>query len=290
MSEIDRRAFLIGTGALGLAACAAPERDLLDAYEDVDIPLEPGPTTLPSNDGSAPDTTVSAVPDPTGAAAGTPMEQLIASIEPPQDRIGVSFVARAPDDRSEVPVYAAVGDAEPAWTFANPIDSGGSLVFLVDDFDGIDHYRVLLPIRPNGSFGWVHKNDVDVLRHNHAIRVDLDNFTITVFDHEQEVLSTTVGVARDNAPTPRGRYYTTEVIRPTTPDSVYGAFAYGLSGFSDTFVSFNGGPGQLGIHGTNDPSTIGTTVSSGCVRLTNEDITFMVEELEVRSGVPVEVI
>ena len=125
---------------------------------------------------------------------------------------------------------------------------------------------------------------------NHAIRVDLGNFRLTVFDHEQEILSTTVGVARDNAPTPLGRYYTTEIIRPIASDSVYGAFAYGLSGFSDTFVSFNGGPGQLGIHGTNDPSTIGTEVSSGCVRMTNEDITRMVEELEIRSGVPVEVI
>jgi hypothetical protein len=27
------------------------------------------------------------------------------------------------------------------------------------------------------------------------------------------------------------------------------------------------------IHGTNQPSTIGTFVSSGCIRLTNEDIT-----------------
>ena len=27
------------------------------------------------------------------------------------------------------------------------------------------------------------------------------------------------------------------------------------------------------IHGTNDPSTIGHNVSSGCIRLTNEDVT-----------------
>lgn len=288
MSEMHRRAFLLGTGALGLAACAAPERDLLDAYEGVDIVLEPGTTTVPT-----PTDAVTAVPDPTMSSAGvggTPMDLLRQSIEPPQDRIGVSFVARAPDDRSEVPIWAAVGDAEPTWRFTNPIESGGSLVFLVDDFDGIDHYRVLLPIRPNGSFGWVHRNDIDILRHNFAIRVDLDNFELTVFDHEQIVLQSTVGVARENAPTPLGRYYTTELLEPSTPDSVYGAFAYGLSGFSDTFVTFNGGPGQLGIHGTNDPDTLGTNVSSGCVRMHNDDITRMVEVLLVRTGVPVEVI
>lgn len=288
MSEMPRRAFLLGTGAFGLAACAAPERDLLEGFEDVDIPLEPGSTTVPTT----PPSTVEAIPDPTTSAAGgaSPMQALIDSIEPPQDRIGVSFVARARDDRAVVSVWAAVGDAEPSWTFANPIESGGNLVFLVDDVDGLDHYRVLLPTRPNGSLGWVHSDDVDVVRHNHAIRVDLANFRLTVFDHEQEVLDVEIGVARDNAPTPLGRYYTTEVIRPTVPDSVYGAFAYGLSGFSDTFVTFNGGPGQLGIHGTNDPSTIGTEVSSGCVRMHNDDITRMVDDLEVRSGVPVEVI
>lgn len=287
MSELPRRAFLLGSGALGLVACAAPERDLLESFEGVDIPLEPAPTTSATPG-------VSAIPDPSTTAgdttALTPMEQLRASIEPPEDRIGVSFVARASDARSEVPVWADIDDAEPSWTFANPIESGGSLVFLVDDFDGADHYRVLLPVRPNGTLGWVQAADVDIARHNFAIRVDLDAFELTVFDREQVVLHTTVGVARDNAPTPLGRYYTTELIDPITPDSVYGAYAYGLSGFSDTFVSFNGGPGQLGIHGTNDPDTLGTNVSSGCVRMHNDDIARMVEELLVRTGVPVEVI
>ena len=29
------------------------------------------------------------------------------------------------------------------------------------------------------------------------------------------------------------------------------------------------------IHGTNEPWTIGTNVSSGCIRLTNDDIRFL---------------
>jgi lipoprotein-anchoring transpeptidase ErfK/SrfK len=32
------------------------------------------------------------------------------------------------------------------------------------------------------------------------------------------------------------------------------------------------GTSQYRIHGTNDPSTIGKFVSSGCIRLTNEDV------------------
>jgi len=279
---MDRRAFLLGTGALGLAACAAPERDLLETYEGVDIELQPGVTTAPGSG-------IEAIPDvttPTNAIS--PMQALRDSIEPAEDRLGASFVARARGE--QVTVEEVAGDGVAKWTFANPVASGDNLLFLVDDYDGVDHYRVLLPTRPNGSFGWIHKDQVDLLRHNFAIRVELDEFRLTVFDHDQVVFDTTVGVARDNAPTPLGRYYTTEIIRPIQSDSVYGAFAYGLSGFSETFVTFSGGPGQLGIHGTNDPDTLGTNVSSGCIRMHNDDITKLVEELKVTAGVPVEVL
>lgn len=279
---MDRRAFLLGAGALGITACSTPERDLLAPYDGVDLELVPGVT-------SAPGATIEAIPDPTTGDGGslTPMEALRSSIEPAEDRIALSFVARARGER--VDVFASPDAAEPTWTFDNPVASGDDLVFLVDDFDG-SAYRVLLPIRPNGSFGWIPSEAVDLRHHNFEIRVELDEFALTVLDRGEVVLRTTVGVARDNAPTPRGRYYTTEILRPPEPDSVYGAYAYGLSGFSDTFVTFNGGPGQLGIHGTNDPSSIGTNVSSGCIRLHNDDITRMVEEIKVTAGVPVEVV
>ena len=278
---MDRRAFLLATGAFGLAACSAPERDFLAPFDDVDIPLEPGvPTSATIDAGLDPTTT----PAPTVA----PMQALRDAIEPPEDRIGVSFVARARD--AEIAVEERPGDGTARWTFANPVASGDDLVFLVEDYDGIDAYQVLLPTRPNGSRGWIRADRVDLLRHNFAIRVELDGFRLTVLDHEEVVLEVPVGVARDNAPTPRGRYYTTELIRPPDPDSAYGAYAYGLSGFSDTFVTFNGGPGQLGIHGTNDPDSIGTNVSSGCIRMRNDDIVRMVEELKVPTGVPVEVL
>jgi hypothetical protein len=39
------------------------------------------------------------------------------------------------------------------------------------------------------------------------------------------------------------------------------------------------------IHGTNDPTTIGKTVSSGCIRLTNEDVTDLYERVKVGAKV-----
>jgi len=80
------------------------------------------------------------------------------------------------------------------------------------------------------------------------------------------------------------------LLRPPTPNSVYGTYAYGLSGYSEVLTEFAGGEGQLGIHGTNDPSSLGTTISSGCIRLHNDDISLLVEQIGLPLGVPVEVI
>ena len=39
------------------------------------------------------------------------------------------------------------------------------------------------------------------------------------------------------------------------------------------------------IHGTNDPSTIGGQVSSGCIRLTNEDVTDLYNHVNIGTKV-----
>ena len=41
------------------------------------------------------------------------------------------------------------------------------------------------------------------------------------------------------------------------------------------------------IHGTNQPSTIGTFVSSGCIRLTNDDVTDLYTRVKVGTRVVV---
>src|SRR6266478_368374 len=47
------------------------------------------------------------------------------------------------------------------------------------------------------------------------------------------------------------------------------------------------GASEYRIHGTNDPSTIGKFVSSGCIRLTNEDVTDLFNRVDVGTKVVV---
>ena len=45
------------------------------------------------------------------------------------------------------------------------------------------------------------------------------------------------------------------------------------------------GTSEYRIHGTNDPTTIGKTVSSGCIRLTNEDVMDLYNRVQVGAKV-----
>jgi hypothetical protein len=47
------------------------------------------------------------------------------------------------------------------------------------------------------------------------------------------------------------------------------------------------GSSEYRIHGTNNPSTIGTFVSSGCIRLTNEDVADLFSRVDVGTRVVV---
>lgn len=217
--------------------------------------------------------------DPTAAATAPPV-----TFDPDANIVAT---AKLP---GELQIYEQP-DAPAGFTsLPNPTSYGAPLTFLVKDKATVDTdwVSVYLPIRPNGSSGYVKASDVILSPHDWRIEVRLGEFNLKVYQGDELFLDAPIGVAKNNTPTPGGLYYTTELLQPPDPNGPYGTYAYGLSGFSDVLTSFNGGPGQLGIHGTNTPEAIGTQVSSGCIRLNNADIEQLAPVLPL--GVPVEVI
>ena len=69
------------------------------------------------------------------------------------------------------------------------------------------------------------------------------------------------------------------------PEGAYGPFAFGLALHSDTLSEFGTGDGQVGIHGTNAPGTVGGDVSHGCIRVANAVVTRLARRLPL--GTPV---
>jgi len=147
--------------------------------------------------------------------------------------------------------------------------------------------RVLLPARPNGSQGWVRASDVTLFQHDYRMTVSTGRHELRVYRAGKVVLRLPVGLGTSTTPTPGGVFYVKELIRPTNPKGAYGPYAYGLSGYSDVLDEFLGGDGEIGIHGTNDPGSVGRSVSHGCIRLRNADITKLAGMLPL--GVPVQI-
>lgn len=169
-------------------------------------------------------------------------------------------------------------------TITSPNDYGAARVFLVERDEG-EWLEVLLPIRPNGSKGWIKAADVTLAETPYRVEIDRGAFKFTVYDGDRPVRTGKVATGEAGTPTPPGRYFFTELVKPADQGGAYGAYAFGLSGFSPVLKSFAGGPGQLAIHGTNKPSAIGTRASHGCVRISNDDITWMAKNLAI--GTPV---
>jgi lipoprotein-anchoring transpeptidase ErfK/SrfK len=193
-------------------------------------------------------------------------------------------------------IYTSPVQPEPAKALDNPQPDGavvpGStlpLRMLVVEDRG-DWLKVLLPIRPNGSSGWIRRNVVELdPPHDYRVEVELGQHRITVWRGREVVLQEPVGVGDSGrTPTSRGLFYITELYEVLPREqSIYGPYAYSLSGFSEVHYSFGGGTGVLGIHGTSDTSSLGRDVSNGCIRMSNSGITRLQEMLPL--GTPVEI-
>lgn len=178
-------------------------------------------------------------------------------------------------------VYAEPGGSVTA-TLHNPQVSGAPLTLLVAAAQG-DWLQVHLAQRPNGSTGWV-KADA-VLQHTleYSLEASTEANTLTLLKNGQPVTTFRAATGTGGTPTPHGTFFLTELLEPT--NAGYGPYAFGLSAFSDVLSSFGGGPGQIGLHGTDDVGSIGQSASHGCIRLSNTDITELANLLPL--GTPI---
>ena len=160
------------------------------------------------------------------------------------------------------------------------------LAFVVEQERGA-WLRVRLPVRPNGSTGWIRADGMTMATTALHIEVSLSWFRLKLFDGEDLLLDVPVAVGADATPTPEGEFFTTTLLEGYPQPSAYGIAAFGLSAFSETLDSFAGGPPQVAIHGTYDDAVMGRRVSNGCIRVRNDDIRQLVDQLPVPVGVPV---
>lgn len=93
---------------------------------------------------------------------------------------------------------------------------------------------------------------------DYRIIVDLSDRKLHLLDGNIVTRSFPVGIGRMVTQTPTGEF--TIINKQANPGGPFGAFWMGLS------------KPHYGIHGTNDPSSIGHLVSKGCIRMYNDDV------------------
>ena len=144
---------------------------------------------------------------------------------------------------------------------------------------------VMLPGRPNGSTGWIAQQDTRPLVTAWRIGVDLDTRGVTVYRDGRVARTFQAVIGKPSTPTPSGEFFVEESVRMPAGQPG-GPYALALSARSNVLQEFEGGPGQVAIHGSvslNAP--LGTAASFGCIRLANASIDWL--SRRIPPGTPV---
>ncbi len=147
-------------------------------------------------------------------------------------------------------------------------------------------YRVQLPLRPNGVTGFVRARDVRLGRVETRIEVDLSARRIDVYRLGRRIRRVEAAVGAPITPTPTGTFYVNQRLVAPDPWGPFGPAALGISAFSPVLQDWTQG-GPIAIHGTNDPQSIGTAASHGCLRVDNAVLTWLFREIP--AGTPVQI-
>lgn len=99
------------------------------------------------------------------------------------------------------------------------------------------------------------------------IDISVRKYQLKLYDEHRLMKTYPIAVGRMVTATPTGTYWI--INKQFNPGGPFGVFWMGLS------------KPHYGIHGTNNPSSIGKSVSHGCIRMQNKDV------LELSSMVPV---
>jgi len=146
-------------------------------------------------------------------------------------------------------------------------------------------YLVRLPGRPNGHVGWISAKDARTDSTPWRLVVDIALRRVLVYNAGRRVRVFQAIVGKPATPTPHGVFFVEETVRlsSTAPGAPW---ALATSARSNALRHYEGGPGQIAIHGRGNLTGVpGTAASHGCVRLGSGPIRWLAARIS--AGVPV---
>jgi lipoprotein-anchoring transpeptidase ErfK/SrfK len=155
------------------------------------------------------------------------------------------------------------------------------------DRHGLRWLKVMLPGRPNSSTGWIKRAGTQDALTTWSIHVNTASRHVFVYHHGRLTRTFSAVVGKPSTPTPTGQFFLEEtVIMPASDPG--GPFALALSARSNVLQEFDGGPGQIAIHGRDSlGGTIGQAESHGCIRLVTAHITWLAVRIPIGTRVQI---
>lgn len=144
----------------------------------------------------------------------------------------------------------------------------------------------LLPGEANGRTGWIKAVRTRLWTIRWHIVVSLHERRARIYDGGRLTRTYRVVVGAPISPTPTGQFFVEENV--AEPSSFPGApYALATSARSAVYTEFDGGPGQVALHGMGGGlgGTLGTAESHGCVRFATAAITWLAAR--IYPGTPV---
>lgn len=147
--------------------------------------------------------------------------------------------------------------------------------------------HVRLPGRPNGHKGWILATKTTATSTPWHLALKLSTRRLSVYRDGRVVRRFNVVVGKPSTPTPRGRFFIEEALSLSSHHAG-SPFALATSARSNVLQSFEGGPGQIALHGTRGLSGApGSAASHGCIRLSTANITWLAQR--IGGGIPLTV-
>lgn len=150
--------------------------------------------------------------------------------------------------------------------------------------------RLRLPIRPDGSTGWVPRHRVILSHTPYWVTVSLAARQVSVYRLGVLMHTFQAVVGKPSTPTPTGLAAVYEKDPQPSPNDFLGTWALPLTILSHALHSFDGGPGRVAIHGRGGASLLdplGSAASHGCIRIDNGPVGWMADHLPL--GTPVDI-
>ena len=146
---------------------------------------------------------------------------------------------------------------------------------------------VISPALHNGQIGWITVHGATLEQIPYSIRIETRSHRLTVFQNGHIVRTMPTGVGQPAAQTPPGRFAVTDKLNFHPLSLAYGCCALALSAHQPHLLPGWTGGDLVAIHSTPDLSSIGKSVSHGCVRVSTPQGRWLVDHIPLGTIVTV---